>query len=132
MFRTEGLASVIATKPAQHVAISALDRRPATYEDIRHLTEQTRVSLRSAGIRRTDRVAIVLPNGPTMASCFLAVASSAASAPLNPAYTGDELDFYLADLRARAIVLLRNTESPAREVAKRRGISILELDIDAD
>jgi hypothetical protein len=57
------------------------------------------------GIGRNDRVAIVLPNGPEMATCFMACASGVASAPLNPAYRADEFEFYLSDLNAKALIV---------------------------
>ena len=40
--------------------------------------------LNARGVGRGDRVAIVLPNGPEMATAFLAVAATATTAPLNP------------------------------------------------
>ena len=88
-------------------------------------------SLARHGVGRRDRVAIVLPNGPAMASAFLAVAAAAVAAPLNPAYRADEFDFYLGDLDARALVLPAGDSGPAREVAARRGIPVYELSGDA-
>ena len=88
-------------------------------------------SLARHGIGRRDRVAVVLPNGPAMASAFLAVAAAAVAAPLNPAYRADEFDFYLGDLDARALVLPAGAGGPAREVAARRGIPVYELSEDA-
>jgi acyl-CoA synthetase (AMP-forming)/AMP-acid ligase II len=44
-------------------------------------------------IGATERVAIVLPNGPEMAVAFVTVAQSATTAPLNPAYKEDEFAF---------------------------------------
>jgi len=79
------------------------------------------------GIGRNDAVAIVLPNGPEMATAFLAIASAATSAPLNPAYRADEFDFYLTDLNARALVIQEGMDSPAREVAAKHGLTIIEL-----
>ena len=64
-----------------------------------------RCALNELGIGRGDRVAIVLTNGPEMAIAFLSVASAAASAPLNPAYRPDEFEFYLTDLKARALIV---------------------------
>lgn len=58
------------------------------------------VQLNALGLGRGDRVAIVLPNGPEMATAFVAVAAAASTAPLNPAYRADELDFYLTDIGA--------------------------------
>jgi len=69
------------------------------------LAEQTRHALNGAGISRGDRVGIVLPNGPEMATCFVGVAATCTPAPLNPAYTADEFEFYLSDLQPRAVIL---------------------------
>jgi oxalate---CoA ligase len=83
--------------------------------------------LRSAGVRPNDRVAVVLPNGPDLAAAFVAICSGAACAPLNPAYRRAELEFYLDDLDARALVVAAGTDSPARELAVERGLPVLEL-----
>ena len=82
-------------------------RPPLSYERLSAHIEQTVAGLNGFGIGRNDRVAIVLPNGPELATAFLAVASGAASAPLNPAYRADKFDFYLSDLRAKALVILK-------------------------
>ena len=84
-------------------------------------------ALAQAGIGRNDRVAILLPNGPEMATCFLAVASVCAAAPLNPAYRDEELDFYLSDLKPRALILGDEDEGPASFVAARLGIPVITL-----
>jgi len=83
-------------------------------------------ALRRLGIRRGDRVAMVLGNGPETAAAFLAVASAASAAPLNPAYRAEELDFYLGDLRARA-VLTDGSSRAVLDVARARGIPIVDL-----
>ena len=70
----------------------------------------------------------MLPNGPAMASCFVATASALAAAPLNPAYREAEFEFYLGDLGARALILAAGEQSPARAVAERLGIRLLELE----
>ena len=56
-------------------AIGAPGRPWLTYADLKKLTDETLATLNGIGIGRGDRVAIVLPNGPEMASAFLAVAS---------------------------------------------------------
>ncbi|MBA3324673.1 MAG: AMP-binding protein, partial [Rhodobacteraceae bacterium] len=73
---------------------------------------------------------IVLPNGPEMAAAFLAIAQSAAAAPLNPAYRLDEFIFHLEDLQAKALVLPAGYDGPALEAARRRGLILLRLDFD--
>ncbi|MGH7831557.1 MAG: AMP-binding protein, partial [Candidatus Binatia bacterium] len=91
-----------------------------------HAAEVVR-RLNSLGVGRNDRVALVLPNGPEAAAAFLAVACCAAAAPLNPAYRANEFDFYLSDLNAKALIVQAGIDSPARAVAQKRSIPIIEL-----
>ncbi|MDE1948537.1 MAG: AMP-binding protein, partial [Burkholderiales bacterium] len=97
------------------------------YAALRALVADTMATLNAAGIGRNDRVAIVLPNGPEMASCFVACASAVASAPLNPAYRAEEFEFYLRDLGAKALIVERGSRSPAVDVANRLGVPLIEL-----
>ncbi len=83
--------------------------------------------LNEAGIGRSDRVAVVLKNGPELAAAFVTVAASAVCAPLNPASREAEFDFYLADLKAGALIVQKGIDSTAREVARQRGIAVVEF-----
>ncbi len=109
-------------------ALLAPDRQPQTYGSLFRHVESTVAALNRLGVGRNDRVALVLPNGPDLASAFVSLAAGAACAPLNPAYRTEEFDFYLADLEARALVIESGMESPALEVARARRIRILELE----
>ena len=111
------------------VAIAALDRAPLDYRALRALVAATGASLNAAGIGRNDRVAIVLPNGPEMATCFLACACTSASAPLNPAYRADEFEYYLDDLQAKALIVEHGSASPAVEAARKLGVQVIELHV---
>ena len=62
-----------------------------------------------------------------MATAFVAIASAATSAPLNPSYRADEFEFYMDDLKAKALVVEAGSASPAIEAAGRLGIAILTL-----
>jgi acyl-CoA synthetase (AMP-forming)/AMP-acid ligase II len=126
------LAELIAAGEPTAAAISAPLRRPLSYDALRALVARTGTALASHGIGAGDRVAIVLPNGPAMASCFVAVAAHAAAAPLNPAYRTQEFDFYIRDLRATALIVAAGAETPAREVARRHGAGVVELHEDHD
>ena len=113
-------------------AVLAPQRRSLSYERLWQQIEGTVAWLNAANIGRGDRVAIVLQNGPEMAVAFLGVSAGAAAAPLNPAYRAQEFDFYLTDLRAKALIVQRGDGSPAVEVAKARGMTIFELSPMAD
>jgi acyl-CoA synthetase (AMP-forming)/AMP-acid ligase II/acyl carrier protein len=109
------------------VAILAPERAPLTYGRLcAHLDDVVK-TLNGVGVGRGDRVALVLPNGPEMAVAFLAVASGATSAPLNPAYGESEFDFYLCDLNAKALIILAGMDSPARTVAQAHAVPVIEL-----
>jgi acyl-CoA synthetase (AMP-forming)/AMP-acid ligase II len=109
------------------IAISGVTRSALTYDGLRKQVAGTIAALNELGIGRNDRVAIVLPNGPEMATAFVAI-----TAPLNPAYKQDEFDFYLSDLGAKALLVEQGSDSPAVVAARARGIRVLELWIDDD
>ena len=113
-------------------AISAPGRPALTHGQLRSLVGKTISSLNALGVGRNDRVAIVLPNGPEMATCFIAVASGTTSAPLNPAYRAEEFEFYLNDLNARILIVERGSQSPAVDVARKLGVRIVDLVADAN
>ena len=108
-------------------AILAPNRLSLTYRGLCTQVEHAVGTLRSLGVGPSDRVAMVLPNGPETAVAFLAVSSAATSAPLNPAYGTEEFEFYLSDLRPKALLVGASMDSPARAVAQALGIAVLEL-----
>lgn len=108
-------------------AIGAPGRADLSYAALRAQVAATGRALAGAGIAPGDRVGIVLANGPAMASCFLAVAAHAAAAPLNPGYREDEFDFYISDLKAKAVIVAAGDDTPARAVAERHGAVVIEL-----
>src|SRR5215468_11455761 len=132
MAQAETLSSALSRHPAGQPALAAPERLPLGYGPLQALMGDTVAFLNRLGVGRAGRVAIVLPNGPEMAAAFLAIGAGAATAPLNPAYREDEFDFYLSDLEPRALVLAAGSESPARAVAARRGIPVIELAPQAD
>ena len=91
------------------------------------LADSMGTMLAASGIGPGDRVAIVLPNGPEMATAFLSVAANCCAAPLNPAYKPDEFEFYLSDLKPAAIILAAGDTGPAAAIAEALQIQILTL-----
>ena len=116
-----------AEKHPEAIAIIAPDRPPLSYGRLLNQVENTIEKLREFGLNRNDRLAIVLPNGAEMAVAFIAMAVGATCAPLNPSYRANEFDFYLSDINAKALIVWSEMDSPAREVARRRNIPIIEL-----
>jgi acyl-CoA synthetase (AMP-forming)/AMP-acid ligase II len=127
IYRANTVAALLKEGRNDARAIAAPERSALTHGDLRTLAARTVRDLNAMGIGRNDRVAIVLPNGPEMASAFVAIACGATTAPLNPAYRDEEFDFYLSDLNAKALVILDGMESPALAVAARRNIPVVHL-----
>jgi hypothetical protein len=84
-------------------------------------------ALRAAGIVRGDRVALVLPNGPEIASAVLSVASCSACAPLNPRYRESEFELLLSNLGPKAIIVDDDETPLVVDVARRMGTPIIRL-----
>ena len=113
-------------------ALAAPGRTTLTFAGLRAHVAAISRALNAAGVGRGDRVAIVLPNGPEMASAFLSVAAAASTAPLNPAYREEEFEFYLSDLSAKVLIVEAGSETPALAAAEKRGLAVLELYPDVD
>jgi len=108
-------------------AILGLKSKPLKYRELFELVVQTKDFLNALGIGRNDRIAIVLPNGPEMATSFLTVASCATSAPLNPGYTASEYEFFLEDLEVKGVIVEEGSDNPVIKVAEKINIPVIYL-----
>jgi acyl-CoA synthetase (AMP-forming)/AMP-acid ligase II len=127
---TQTILDLLEQGPGDAVALGAPGRSPLTYAGLRAQVHRTIDALNRLGITRNDPVAIVLPNGPEMASAFVSIAAGATTAPLNPAYRAEEFEFYLRDLQARLLVVHAASTSPVIDVARRLGIQVARLCFD--
>jgi acyl-CoA synthetase (AMP-forming)/AMP-acid ligase II/thioesterase domain-containing protein len=116
-----------ATKEPDGVALEAPGRPSLTCAALLAHIRRSAAALQQLGLGRNDRVAVVLENGPELASMFLAAGSCATFAPLNPRYRETEFEFYMSDLGARALIVRAGADSPARPVARQMGIPIVEV-----
>jgi oxalate---CoA ligase len=116
-----------AQKKPEQAALRAPNRPSLTHAELLKQLSSLRDRLQVLGLGPSARIAVLSPNGPELALAFLGSATYAACAPLNPAYQKDELEFYLDDLDASALLITSTFQSPAREVAHARGIPVLEL-----
>ncbi len=116
-----------ARRNPQGCALLAPAASPLRYCEIPGRRDAVVRQLNRLGVCRNDRVAVVLDNGAELAASFLLISSGATFCPLNPEYTQSEFEFYLADLNARALVVRQGAQTPAREAARRIGITVIEL-----
>ena len=83
--------------------------------------------LRSLGVGRTDRVAVVLPHGPEAAVAMIAVAAGAVCVPLNPDFTDDEYQRYFGELHLAALLTRADLNSASRGAARTLGIPVIDV-----
>jgi acyl-CoA synthetase (AMP-forming)/AMP-acid ligase II len=112
-------------------ALLAPDRPALAYAALRANVRALAAQLQALGIGRGDRVAIAMGNGPEMAIAFLAAASAATAAPLNPKYRADEFAFYYDDTQAKALIALPGAV-PAAEEALLPGMQLIAATVQED
>src|SRR5262249_52413728 len=118
------LLDLLHAAPGSNVAL-ALPESGAhiTYESLRRQVSVAADAFAGAGIRRGDRVAMALPNGPSVIVSFLAASIAGTAAPLNPAYRYEEFLFYLEDTNAHLLVLPPADATQEADAARRAAIA---------
>jgi syringomycin synthetase protein SyrE len=127
------LLELIAVNCTEHPTGAALGRPDGPFLDhaaLYRIVLAMGETLRSAGIESGDRVALCLPDALHAAVAFIAVASHAVCAPMNPRYRRGEIEFHLKDLAISALVVPEHEDHPALGVASGLGLQILRLTCD--
>ena len=78
-----------------------------TYHQSKQLSDRFAASIRRMGIRKGDRVVLLLPNSPQFIIAYFGLLkASAVVVPLNPLSAERELEFYLTDSEAEIAVTI--------------------------
>ena len=89
-----------------------------TYRNLDELADRFAAGLQRLGVKKGDRVALVLPNCPQFVySFFGSLKAGAVVVPTNPLYTVRELHNQLADSGARVVVVLSRLYPQVAEAA---------------
>ena len=124
--------NIIESQNDNQIAITSESSSPLKFVDLKSLIERISKQLSGNGISNKDRAAIVLPNGPYMATSFLAISSYMSAAPLNPNYKSEEFEFYLEDLKPKIVIVEKNSKNPVVEVANKLKIPVCEIKSDGN
>jgi amino acid adenylation domain-containing protein len=108
-------------------AILAPGRDAVTYGALLARTNDVVRELRSLGVGRSDRIAVVLPGGPETAVATVAVATGAVCVPLNPDFTAHEWQRYFGDLQITALLTRADMNSASRGAAHTLGVPVIDL-----
>jgi long-chain acyl-CoA synthetase len=111
----ELLSDAVARFPA-HVALTD-GLRQISYAELGEQCGRLVTGLLAAGVRRGDRVALMLPNSIEYVIAFFAVArAGAVVTQVNPLYVNRELAYILKDSGARALLVDAETYERVREL----------------
>jgi long-chain acyl-CoA synthetase len=90
--------------------------RSMTYARLLSAVDRFAGALRRIGVRKGERVAMILPNCPQEVIAFYAILRlGAIVVPTNPLYTASELRFQLADSGARVVIVFDKAYETLRE-----------------
>ena len=126
------IKNIIEDQNDNNVALTSENSPPLLYKDLKSFVNKIASQLAGNGISNKDRAAIVLPNGPFMASSFLTLSSYMSAAPLNPSYKTNEYEFYLKDLNPKIVIVEPNSSNEVVGVAKNLNIPVCEMKIKKD
>lgn len=118
-----GLLKHAAEKFPLRRAVSVSGKFDLTHSRLNELVEIAAHHLSASGIRAGDVVALTFPNTIEFVIMFLAVIRArATAAPLNPAYTADEFEFYLSDSESKLLLTSEEGNASAQSAASKLSI----------
>jgi long-chain acyl-CoA synthetase len=102
----ESVSGIVAASAAAYPQKPALvfRNRPIPYAELDEWVHRSSASLQSLGIRKGDRVALLVGNVPEFLYVFYGTVSlGGVAVPLHPTLTPEELGYILADCEARVV-----------------------------
>ena len=116
------------------VTIPATGSTPAMhldYNKLKDYVENFAEVLEGSGVQGGQVVSLSLVNSLEFVGAFLATGwLRAVSAPLNPAYSQDEIEFYLADTKSSILIVKEGETSddkPTLKAAKKCGVKVVSV-----
>jgi long-chain acyl-CoA synthetase len=107
------------------VCIKTHDRE-ITYQELSRTTQSLGAALKQAGIKKEDKVILVLPNIPEFVISYMAIVGlGAIVVPVNPTYTAWELDYIIKNSESKAIILEKGRLDTYREVLEQSPLKIV-------
>ena len=108
------------------IAIHAHGRKGLSFQALHAHLAATASALNRLGAGRGDRVGIVLPGGPEIATACLA------ATPINPDFKQAEYETVLARLAPKLLLTLAGGQHPVRAAAKALGIPVIDVVVRAN
>ncbi|XP_038874771.1 oxalate--CoA ligase-like [Benincasa hispida] len=118
-----GLLKKAASEFPRRRALSVSGKFDLTHERLQELVVHAAGCLVDVGVKAGDVVALTFPNTVEYVIMFLAVIRCrATAAPLNPAYTAEEFEFYLSDSESKLLITSKEGIPSAQTAATKLNI----------
>ena len=127
--RYESMAELLDSAMVRHADAAAFKAfgQTLTYADVDRLSRAFAAYLQSAlGVRRGDRVAVMMPNLPAFPITLLGIVrAGAVQVNVNPMYTPRELEHQLNDAGVEILVVFNGSTPTIGEVKDRTGVKTI-------
>lgn len=109
-YETITIGQLVSTRARTHGSTTAIDvferGERATYSEMDRLSNKYANALRAFGVRKCDRIGVMLPNCIEFPILWFAIAKlGAVIVPINMRYTPREIEYVLSDARAKFAVI---------------------------
>ena len=121
------IIDIVGSGAPDAAAIAAPGNADLTRAQLISTIQGVGAALRRHGVGRSDAVASALQAGPDAAVFFLAAASAAVSAPLDPSMPAPELARWLDDVRPKLLIVHSDSVSSMAETAHRAGVPVANV-----
>jgi acyl-CoA synthetase (AMP-forming)/AMP-acid ligase II len=99
-----------------------------TYAELWRRVQARAASLAAAGVRRNDRIVLVMADGVACTEALLGILLVGLAVPLPASATAPELDRALDGLRASAALVALGTPSMLREIFAAHGAAVMDIE----
>ncbi len=97
-----------------------------TYKEVDHLSDVLAAGLVAQGVKKGDRVVLLMPNSPNIVISQLAIwKAGAISVPVNPLYSQSELEFALKECGAEVAIVLTAFYDAVKKIQGRTNLRLL-------
>src|SRR5689334_2305546 len=108
-------------------AIAARNRKDLSYRELARLTDGIAAQLQHAGFGRDSRLAVVHRGGAEALTTVLGVVKRSIAVPISNEYSAQEFASHFDACGVEAVIVDARLEAPVREVARARGMRVIEV-----
>ena len=108
-------------------AIAARNRKDMSYGELAHLTDRIAAQLQHAGFGPDSRLAVVHRGGAEALTTVLGVVKRSIAVPISNEYSAPEFGSHFDASGVEAVIVDTRFDAPVREVARARGIRVIDV-----